>query len=127
MEFFSMKKGKMIAFPRETIFISHVARITRRALKHFVESRVAQGNSWDDIEYLLKKVSEITESPQLKIKNPNQRNNPGSLLLGTFYADRKLAVIVILDQRNVVPEVVSLYFTKKAAFLKLLKRQTGNE
>jgi hypothetical protein len=126
MEFFSMKKGEIIASPQETISVSRVARVTRRALKHFIESRVAQGNSWDDIDYLLKKVGEITENPQLNIKNTNQHNYPGSLLLGNFYADRKLAAMVVLDQGNAVPEVVSLYFTKKAAFLKLLKRQGRN-
>lgn len=122
-EFLDMKKGEKIANPQETVPVSRTARFTKRSLKHFVESRVAQGNTWDDIRYLLEKVGEVTENPQLRIRNPNQNNYPGSFLAGNFYEDKKRAVIVVLDKGTGSQDVVSLYFTKKADFFKLLDRQ----
>jgi hypothetical protein len=126
-EFFNMKKGEKIADPQEMVPVSPTTGFTRRSLKHFVESRVAQGSSWSDINYLLKKVGEVTENPQLKIRNPNQRNYPGSTLLGSFYEDKKKAVIVILDKGRISESVVTLYFTKGADFFELLKESSENK
>jgi len=41
-EFLDMKKGEKIANPQEIILVTRVARVTRRSLKHFIESRVEQ-------------------------------------------------------------------------------------
>jgi hypothetical protein len=120
-EFWNMGRGQKITDSRQIIFVSETAQFTRRSLKHFIESRTAQRNSWDDVCYLLEKAGEVTERPQLKLKNPNQRNYPGSFLLGSFYEEKKKAVIVVLDCMGFTGrDIVSLHFTKKTAFFKLL-------
>jgi hypothetical protein len=126
-EFLNMKKGEKIANPQEIILVTRVARVTRRSLKHFIESRVEQGNSWDEIDYLLEKVGEIIKNPQLEILNPNQRNYPGSFLLGNFYVDKKKAVIVVLDREGGIRNIVTLYFAKKAYFFRLLNAREKNK
>ncbi len=118
-EFISIKKGDWIARPQEIVSVSSTARFTRKSLKHFIESRVAHGNSWDDIEYLLENACEISEIPQLEITNPNQRNYPGSFLLGSYYKDKKKAVVIILDKGKSPRSIISLHFAKRKAFLRI--------
>jgi hypothetical protein len=121
-EFAIMKRGEKIVDPEEVLFVSSMAKFTRRSLKHFIESRMTQGSSQRDIDYLLGKVDEITRHPQLEIRNPNQRHYPGSFLVGKFYQIDGKAVIVVLDKGQLAKNIVALYFTKRSNFFKLMDR-----
>ena len=119
-----MKKGEMIVCPGEVVAVSPGAWITRKALKHLIESRITQKNSWEDICYLLDKVEEVIREPRLTMKNPNQERYPGSLLLANFYEGKKLAVAVILEGGS-PGYIITAYFIKKTAFKKLLGKKNG--
>jgi hypothetical protein len=105
----------------ESVCVSEIARFTRRTLKHFVDSRILQGNSWDEIVYLLKKVREVTEFPQLIIPNPKQDQHPQSVLLGRFYEDEKKAIVVVLDAGEAPRVIISLHFKKASDFYRLAR------
>jgi hypothetical protein len=126
-EFLKMERGEKIADPKEIISISRTVVFTRRSLKHFIESRTAQGISRSDIYFLLKKASEIIRNPQLSILNPNQSNYPGSFLFGSFYKEKKKAVIVMLDRKEGARNIITIYFAKRSAFFKSLSAQEKNE
>jgi hypothetical protein len=105
----------------ESVYVSEIARFTRKTLKHFVDSRVLQGNSWSEIICLLKNVREVTESPQLIIPNPKQDQHPQSVLLGRFFKDEKKAIVVILDAGEAPRVIISLHFKKASDFHRLAR------
>ncbi len=116
-----MRKGEIILRPNESIPIMRRVKITRRALKHLIESRVSQKNEWIEISYLLGKIGKVIQSPQMKINNPNQSHYPKSIILATFYSDKNIAVVVVVDKNH--RRVITAYFAKKSSFIKLAKIQ----
>jgi Fe-S cluster assembly scaffold protein SufB len=104
---------------KEFIEVSKTAKFTRRSLKHFVDSRMKQGNSWDEINYLLRNVRAVTEVPEITLFNPRQDKYPNSLLIGKFYNDLGKAIIVILDSGEAPKDIISLHFKKKSDFYRL--------
>jgi hypothetical protein len=104
---------------KDFVQVSKIAGFTKRSLKHFVDSGITQGNSWDEINYLLKNVREVIEYPELNIPNPKQDKYPGSSLLGKFNEDERKAIIVILDAGGTPRSIISLHFKKKADFYRL--------
>jgi hypothetical protein len=96
----------------ESVYVPGAARFTRRALKYFVDSRILQGNSWDEIVCLLKNVREGTEFPQRIIPNPKQDQHPQSVPLERFCKDEK-TIVVILDVGEVPRVIISLHFRKR--------------
>jgi hypothetical protein len=126
-EFFNMEKGEIIINPHESIMVSRGINFTRKSLKHFIESRVIQGSSWEDISYLLEKASEVIVYPELSILNPKKDKYPDSLLMGKFYKEKKKAVMVIIDTRKGKREIISLSFKKEKGFFKLLTNYNKEE
>lgn len=104
----------------KSVQISDVARFTVRSLKHFANSRIAQGNSWDEIVQLLRSARHVSEAPTIIIPNPKQDKYPQSSLLGVFYEELDKAIILILDAGEKPRDIISLHFKKKKDFEKLL-------
>jgi hypothetical protein len=123
-EFFAMENGEAIAYPEESLFVSATAQFTRRSLKHFVESRLSQGNTLEDIYLLLERVCGVIENPELNIPNPKKERYPTSSLLGRFYEEKGRAVMVVLDgeKENGMRDIISLHFKKKKDFYHLAVR-----
>lgn len=115
-----MKKGDLIVNPYEKIQISKNAQFSRKTLKHFVEQRLKDGNTAEEINYLVEKAQEVVNDPELMITNPNQKYK-GSLLLTRFYIDVHKAVIVILDDGNEIRDIITIYFKNKKDFDTLLQ------
>jgi hypothetical protein len=104
----------------QSVRISNTAKFTVRSLKHFAQSRIAQGNSWNEIIQLLKNARRVSEMPEVIIFNPKQDKYPQSLLLGVFYKELDKAIILILDAGDKPRDIVSLHFKKRKDFEKLL-------
>lgn len=120
-EFIAMESRERVSRPNEVVPISNSAQFTRRSLKHFIESRQKAGNSSEDIFYLLKEAPEVTEHPQVKILNPNQKKYPDSIVLGRYYEAKNKAVMVVLDKGKEIRDIISLHFRKRSDFEKLPK------
>ncbi len=103
-----------------SIQVSTSAKFTERSLKHFIHSRLSQGNSWDEFTCLLQNARTITRLPQINILNPKQDKYPGSLLLGTYFEKLDKAIIAILDAGNEPKDIISLHFRKRKDFERLL-------
>jgi hypothetical protein len=110
----------MNAFEKNDVEVSRTAKFTIRSLKHLAGSRIAQGNSWDEIVQLLKSVRRVSERPEITIPNPKNDKYPKSLLLGVFYKELGKAIILILDAGEKPQDIISLHFKKKKDFEKLL-------
>lgn len=122
-----MEDGAMIRDPEGSILIAKNIQFTRRSLKHFIESRTSQNRSLVDIRYLLERVGEVIDRPELKISNPKQSKHPGSLLLGRFYPQEGKAVMVVLESGKEKGSIISLHFRKKKDFYKLIMRAKGEK
>ena len=119
-ELMKVPKGVDIKNPQGLIPISKNSQFTRRSFKHFLENRTKAGNTREEIDYLISKAPEVTENPELSIKNPNQ-NYPDSTLLGRYYDDSNKAVMTVLDKGGDVRDIISLHFKKRSDFEELKK------
>jgi len=118
-EYIVVPHGVKISNPNQSISITINARFTRRTFKHFIESRIASGNSRSDIVYLLNRAPEVINNPDLNITNPKNRHLR-SRLLGTYFEDTQKAVMVVLDGDNAIKEIISLHFKSRKSFYRLL-------
>ncbi len=119
-EFYDMNVGELISDPNEKILFTSDTEMSRRALKHFVESRTKQGLSKEEILYLLDKAPQVIRDPELNMPNAS-RSYPNSFLLGRFYENKNKAVMVVLDFKGEIKEIISLHFKNKSDFKNLLE------
>ncbi len=115
-----MKSGELISDPSGIIPIGCKAQFSRRSFKHFIESRLRGGNSRQDICYLVEKAPQVLLSPELNIVNPVQKYKDSSLL-GKFFQDSNKAVMIVLDSGGEVRDIISLHFSKRSDFERLVR------
>lgn len=120
-EFIKLKPGEKISDPTGIIPMGDKAQFTRKSFKHFIESRTAEGLEKSEIEYLVSKAPEVVSSPELKTLNVNQKDYPGSDLLGRYYEDSNKAVMVVLDKNKEIRDIISLHFRNKKDFESLMQ------
>lgn len=115
-EFITMKAREMVTNPQEKIALTNNSQMSRQSLKHFVESRTAEGLSRGEIDYLIAKAPEVIKKPELNIPNPKQEKYPGSTLLGKLYPEKGKAVMVLLDKEKEIRDILSIHYKSEKGF-----------
>ncbi len=110
-EFKKMAAGVHITNPSEKIPIENYS-ISRRALKHFIESRTEQSA---DIDNAIKNLKDTVQKPEINIINLNQ-SYLNSRLLGREIQNDTKALMIVVDSNN---EIVSIHYKKIKQFAKI--------
>ena len=122
-EFFALEKGAIIKNPEES-FEFHDARLTRRQIKHIVESRIKEGRAAPEIKDTLLRALETIKSPTLEFSNPSQ-DYPGSIVRAKLFIDINKSVIVVLDKKGGHTRDVITIFSKKSKEYRRLEKKRG--
>lgn len=121
-----MDRGAKIQNPTEKIFITEQTPISRRAIKHIVESRMKDGLKTDQIDHLFKKAPETILFPEIEYLN-KQEKYPGSIIRGKFDNTTQQGIMVLLDKENgSIRDIITLYGKEAKQFFKK-KRQIKNQ
>ncbi|OGH68925.1 MAG: hypothetical protein A3I29_00480 [Candidatus Magasanikbacteria bacterium RIFCSPLOWO2_02_FULL_44_11] len=121
-EFYDLKPGEIIKNPDVYLLITEKTRISRRAIKHIVETRKLDGLSKERIGYLFYMTPETIRYPEIDYENPNQKKYPGSKLLGKFDEASNQGILVIIDKGEHVKDIINIFGRKAKKYFKLIKK-----
>lgn len=122
-EFFTMAKGVEVNDNAKTISLAEGVSVSRKALKHIVESRKVDGMSGEDIKTLVAKVPEVLKSPDLNIPSPN---NEKYQLSTKLYPQENKATIVVHEPDGTIENVVTAYYKNQKKYKKYLGSLQGS-
>lgn len=114
-EFFSMQKGVLIKNPKEIIWFTENARITRQSLKHIVENRILFDRlNRQQLTFFILKARETVENPELNMDNAGNEKYPNSRLLGRFDPETNKGIMVVVHNTPYGVKDVITIFRKEA-------------
>jgi len=98
-EFYQLRNDARIIDPGKC-FRFYDITIGRRAIKHVIEQRKAEGVSSDDIKRLLFGVLKTISEFEFEIINPNQSDYPKSVIRAKVFSKWKMGVVIVLDKSD---------------------------
>ncbi|HEU0081197.1 MAG TPA: hypothetical protein VFQ72_04250 [Candidatus Paceibacterota bacterium] len=117
-EMYPLDKGVLIARPIDDIRLGHRVSISRRALKHIIEERKADGYSLDKIYRLLVRVLRAVRRPGLIAKNLNKKY-PNSIVFGRSFTLTKEYAVVICEPEGESFRIINAFYRSKSKYDKL--------
>ena len=122
-EFYRLDSGEIIKNPSDHIYFSSNVRITRRGLKHILEERKTDRYSLGDIKIMFFRVKEVFASPDLWIKNTNEKY-ADSYISGKLYTEDKEALLIVhhcVDGVSV--DIITMFYRSRRKFEKMLGKK----
>ncbi len=119
-----MPVGFLIAQPDMSLFLAPGIVVSRRTIKHIVESRKKDGYDSTDLKQMFSRIPETFMFPDVSVPNTNQ-THPGSSIVAKLYPEERQALLVVRLSHDSDVRVISAYYRSQKRFEKL-KTETSS-
>jgi hypothetical protein len=118
VELFSLEKGALIVEPDRRIYLAPHISITRRALRHIIESRKSDGYSVEMLQVLSVHIDDAMRNPGMDVPNTNPIHK-NSRICGKIFEKGRKYLLVIYGREGIDKAIITAFYTTRRKFSRL--------